>query len=188
MLTEFLQDQAALYVAGAMPGAKRENFELIAEFHPEFRAQVTGLQEAMTAVALKDAPPVMPPPALKARLLATLDALPPEPAPEGWVVTDAAGCVEWVNPAFTAMCGYSLSELKGRKPAELLQGPDTEAAEVGRMRDSLRTRSACEATLVNYHKDGTRYRVGIRLAPILDDNNQPVWFVAREQKLSEAAG
>jgi len=188
MRTEFIQERAALYVAGAMLAAERENFEVIVEFHPELRAQVAGMQEAMTTVALKDAPPVSPPPALKARLLGALDALPPEAAPEGWVVTDAAGCVEWVNPAFTAMCGYSLSELKGRKPAQLLQGPDTDAAEVGRIRDALRTRSACAATLVNYHKDGTRYRVGIRLAPILDDDNQPVWFVARERKLSEAAG
>jgi PAS domain S-box-containing protein len=187
MLTAFLQDRAALYVAGAMPAAERENFEVIVEFHGELRELVAGMQEAMTAMALKDTPSLVPPPALKTRLLGALEALPPEAAPEGRVVTDAAGCVEWVNSGFTSLCGYSLSELKGRKPGQLLQGPDTDRAEVERIRAALRTRVACEATLVNYHKDGTRYRVGIRLAPILDDDNQPVWFVAREHKISEAA-
>ena len=170
-----------------MPAGEQANFEVIAGFHPEFRAQVTELQEAMTTVALRAAPPVLPPSALKARVLEALDTLAPEPEPEGWVVTDAAGCVEWVNPAFTALCGYALAELKGRKPGQLLQGPETNPAEVARIRGALRTRETCDATLVNYHKDGTRYRVAIRVAPILDDDNQPVWFVARERKLSDAA-
>jgi PAS domain S-box-containing protein len=130
---------------------------------------------------------VAPPAALKTRLLAALEDLPPPPEPEGWVVTDAAGCVQWVNAGFTAMCGYSLPELSGRKPGQLLQGPDTDPAEVQRIRNALRTRGACEAALVNYHKDGTRYHVAIRLAPILDDDGQAVWFVAREQKISGTA-
>lgn len=188
MFADFLQDRAALYASGAMPAAERDSFEVIAGFHPEFRAQVADMQEALAQVALEGAAPVTPPPALRSRLLGALDTLPPAPEPEGWVVTDAAGCVEWINPAFTAMCGYSLDELKGRKPGPLLQGPDTDPAGVERIRAALRTRSTCEVTLVNYHKDGTRYRAGIRLAPVLDDANQPVWFVARERKLPDPAG
>jgi PAS domain S-box-containing protein len=102
------------------------------------------------------------------------------------VVTDPAGQVEWVNPAFTGMCGYALDELKGRKPGHLLQGPDTDRAAVNRIREAIRDRRPCRETLVNYHKDGSRYRVDLRITPILDDKSQPHWFVAQERKLVEA--
>jgi anti-sigma-K factor RskA len=54
MLSDLLQDRAALYVAGAMTAAERENFELMLEFHEELRRNVAGLREAMTAVALNE--------------------------------------------------------------------------------------------------------------------------------------
>jgi PAS domain S-box-containing protein len=105
------------------------------------------------------------------------------PEPESLVATGPDGLVLWVNDAFTTMCGYSLEELKGRKPGQLLQGADTDPAAVGRIRDSLRVRRACRESLVNYHKNGTRYRVDVRISPILDDEGQPLWFVAKERKL-----
>ena len=56
-------------------------------------------------------------------------------------------------------------------------------APVQRIRDALRERRPCRETLVNYHKDGTLYRVSVAIAPILDDEQQPLWFVAKERKL-----
>jgi len=188
MIADFLQERAALYVAGVMTPAERENFELVLEFHTELRAQVAGLQEAMTSAAMGAALPAVQPPAeLKARLLAALGEPPARPEPEGFVVTDPAGLVEWVNPAFTALCGYTLAELKGRKPGHLLQGPATDPAPVARLRESLQARRACRETLLNYHKNGTTYRVDLRLTPIVDDTGQPHYFVAQERKVPDAA-
>jgi PAS domain S-box-containing protein len=186
MLTEFLQDRAALYVSGAMAAPDRESFEVILEFHPELRAHVTELQDVMSTVAMARVPSVVaPPPGLKSRILAALDELTPETRSVALVVTGPDGCVQWVNEAFTAMCGYSLEELRGRKPGHLLQGPETDSRVVERIRVSLRDKHPCRETLVNYHKDGTRYRVDVRIAPVLDDDGQPLWFVAKEQKLPE---
>lgn len=184
MLSELLQDRAQRYVSGDMTAPERENFELVLVFHHELRAQVAGLQEVVTAVVMSQVAPVAPPPAaLKTRILGAVDQLPRQKEPEGFVVTDPRGLVEWVNPAFTAMCGYALEEIKGRKPGHLLQGPGTDPAPVARIREALRDRSPCRETLVNYHKDGTLYRVDVRITPILDDDQQPLWFVAQEQKL-----
>ncbi len=182
MLPELLQDRAERYVSGGMTESERGSFEVILGFHQELRAQVTELQDVVAAVVMASVTPVVPSGQLKARLLGALDGLPPV-EPEGWVATDPAGLVEWVNPAFMAMCGYSLEELKGRKPGHLLQGPDTDPATVERIRGALRARRACRETLVNYHKDGSRYGVEVSIDPILDDEGQPLWFVARERKL-----
>ncbi len=188
MLAEVLQDRAALYVAGAMTALERENFELILEFHQPLQSHVAELQEAATAVMMILVPAVATLPAnLKQRILGAVDILPATTEPEAVVVTNAAGLIEWINPAFTALCGYTLVELKGRKPGQLLQGPATDQAAVARIRAAVQGKCACEETLVNYHKDGSLYRVKLALTPLLDDERQPMWFIAKEQKLPMVA-
>lgn len=184
MLPEILEERAALYVSGALSAAERESFELVLEFHEGLQALVAGLANVMTACALVATPLGSAPSAkLKSRILADLRPQPARPEPDAVVVTGPGGLVEWVNPAFTAMCGFSVSELQGRKPGELLQGPGTDPAAVERIRACLRAGRACRETLVNYHKDGGRYMVDVRITPILDDERQPLWFVAKERKL-----
>lgn len=182
MITELLQDRTARYLSGDMAVTERESFEVLLEFHQELRALVAGMQEMAAMVAMTGVPVVTPPSGLKARLLGAVDSLPLE-EPESLVATGSDGLILWVNPAFTAMCGYTLDELKGQKPGHKLHGPATDPAAVGRIRESIRARQACRETLVNYHKDGTTYRVDIRINPVLDDEGQPLWFVARERKL-----
>lgn len=184
MLSELLQDRAALFVAGAMSAPERESFELLLEYHDELRAQVVSLQKVGTAVVLARARSVAAPPAdLKRRILGALDAHPRLTQPDAMVVTDPGGAVEWVNPAFTAMCGHALADIKGRKPGHFLQGPETDPAVVRRLREAIGEKRPCRETQINYHKDGTKYRVDIQLYPILDDDGRPLWFVARERKL-----
>lgn len=183
MLSELLQDRAALYVSGAMTAPEREGFELLLEYHGELRAHVTDLMRVGTAVVLAGLEPAAAPAGLKSRLLAALSRHPQSVEADAVVVTDPAGRLEWVNPSFTRLCGYELSELKGRKPGDVLQGPETETATVERIRSSVRNRRSCRETLTNYHKDGTRYRVDIAISPILDDAGEPLWFVAKERKL-----
>ncbi len=172
-----------------MTAPERENFELILEFHDELRLHVSGLQRTMTAVVLAEVRAgVAPSSALKDRIFESLGVQPPRAVPEGFVVTDAAGRVEWINDAFTAMCGYTLAELKGRKPGHVLQGPDTEAASIERIREALRLRQPCRERVVNYHKNGSRYVAEVRISPILDDEGEPLWFVAQERAVLELAG
>ena len=187
MLAPFLQDRAALYVSGAMTAQERANFELILDFHEDVRAEVAELQETMAvAVTSAVAASVAPPAALKARVLGSLSPCPPRVAPVAMVVTDGHGLTEWINPAFTAMCGYTLAELRGRKPGHLLQGPATDRAALDRIRSAVNARRSCCETLVNYHRNGARYLAEISITPILDDDDQPVWFAAKERVLSVA--
>ena len=185
MSTELLHDRAALYAAGALPAAERDAFEVLLEYRVELRARVAELQEVL-ALAAFSGPirQVAPPPDLKARIMGAIGKIPHGSGePEAFVVTGPTGLIEWVNPAFTDMCGYSPEELRGRKPGHFLQGPETDAAAVDRIRIAVRAARPCRETLVNYHKDGSRYRVDLHITPILDDAQQPLWFVARERKL-----
>jgi PAS domain S-box-containing protein len=188
MVPDVLQDKAVQYVSGDMSAPERESFEILLQLHDELRTVVGALSEAVGAVTLAGlTEPVSPSAGLRARILNSVATMPTQVEADALVATDAAGRIQWVNANFTAMCGYSLDELKGRKPGEVLQGRDTDPATVGRIREAVRAGRSCRETIVNYHKDGGAYRAEVRILPIMDEENgRAVYFVARERKLAVA--
>jgi len=181
MLPEFLQDRAALYVAGALESAEVAEFEFLLECHGELHEWVHDLAAVPVKLAqIHPGHPISVP--LRERVLGAI-AVTEQAEPEALVRTDAAGLIEWVNPAFTAMCGYELAEIRGRKPGSFLQGPDTDPAAVKRLRAARNEGRAAEEIIWNYHRDGSRYRVRIHFRPVFDDAGSVHCFVARERAL-----
>ena len=187
MLTDFLQNQAALYVSGAMTAEERDEFELILEFHDEVRQCVTGLLDVGAALTLatQRARSDSPSSGLKARIVSLAAGRPQQASADPMVMTGPDGLVQWINPAFTAMCGYTLDELRGKKPGSLLQGADTDRAAAERMRREVRELRPCRETILNYRKNGTPYWVDVAITPIRDDSGEPLWLVARERELKQ---
>ena len=187
MLNEFLQDQAALYAAGSMTSQEREQFELVLEFHHEALELVVGLAEIGAAVVLSTQPPAgpAPSPGLKARLSGLIADRAQHITPEGMVMSGPDGLVQWVNPAFSAMCGYTLEELKGKNLGPILQGAGTDRETAERMRRAVHEYRPCQETILNYHKNGMPYWVEVAITPILDDAGELLWLVARERELTD---
>src|SRR5207249_1759815 len=85
-------------------------------------------------------------------------------AAEAIVVTEAEPLDEpgprilYVNPAFTALTGYSAAEALGRSP-RFLQGRHTAAAARAVLRAALRERRPVTVELVNRRKNGDAYTV-----------------------------
>ncbi len=186
MIDESLQEQAALYAAGVMPATEREQFALIANSYDEVRVLVARLEE-ITALATAPAPTAQPSAALKSRILDLIKDRPQaqRPASQGFVITCSSGLVEWVNPEFSAMCGYSLEELRHKKLGPILQGEKTDRSVAERMRQAVHDRQSCQEKILNYHKNGTPYWVEIAITPIADETGQPRWFVAQERELTD---
>jgi len=103
----------------------------------------------------------------------------------GVIITDAEGHIEWVNASFTRMMGYSLEEVRGRKPGEILQGPKTESAVVARIRAALEAGQLCEETLLNYAKDGRTFNVLMRIDPVRNPQGQIINFIAIQTDVTE---
>ena len=85
------------------------------------------------------------------------------------ILTDARGCVQWVNAGFTRLTGYELQEVLGKTPGSMLQGPRTDAETVGRIRRDLASGRGFTAELVNYAKSGREYWVHFEVQPISED-------------------
>ena len=194
-ISEELSSQACLYVTGAMTVGERAEYEILMERQPALLAYTTELQEVAAAYFLESLPSLhSAPPDLKTRVLRSIEtkldvdhfvsAYLQDPS-EAVVLTDAAGLVQWINPALTLMCGFTLDELRGRKPGSVLQGELTDPASVSRLRQAIQTATPCREELINYHKDGHPYWVAIAVSPILGPDGAPRGFMAIESELKD---
>lgn len=102
----------------------------------------------------------------------------------GVIITDVAGRVEWVNEGFTRITGYTMDEMRGQKPGDLLQGDETDLATVGAMRKALSRREAFEVDLVNYTKYGQPYWIHISCNPLCDPSGVVQGFMAIESDIT----
>ncbi|MDX2115847.1 MAG: ATP-binding protein [Planctomycetota bacterium] len=101
------------------------------------------------------------------------------------VITDVAGRIEWVNPGFTRVTGYTLDEVRGRTPGSILQGPNTDRNEVARIRESLQAGRAITAELHNYNKEGREYVIRLEIEPLHDDSGNVTGFMAIESDVTD---
>ncbi len=96
----------------------------------------------------------------------------------GVVLADREGRVEWINEGFTRLSGFSLDEVRGRRPGELLQGQETDPAAVARMHACQSRGEGYREELLNYRKDGRPYWVLLDVQPLRDDSGALSGFMA----------
>lgn len=100
------------------------------------------------------------------------------------ILTDARGCIEWVNESFVRACGYTLEEARGHKPGKLLQGPASSRETAQLMHRAITELHGCDCQIINYRKDGAPYAVRIILSPLFE-GGEPAGFLAVEEDLGE---
>ncbi|MBA9078978.1 MULTISPECIES: PAS domain S-box protein [Rufibacter] len=86
------------------------------------------------------------------------------------LVTDKHGKIEWANEAFTHESGYTLEEVQGKWPAEVLSGPETEMQAHRRIAEKVNIKKEmAREELLRYNKDGSLTWIHLELTPILDE-------------------
>lgn len=100
-----------------------------------------------------------------------------EQASDGVVITDATGNIRYVNPAFTALTGYSSEEVLGKNPRFLKSGQHSETF-YGELWDTIRSGSVWNGEVTNRRKDGTTYCEEMRIAPVNDAEGAITGYIA----------
>ena len=90
----------------------------------------------------------------------------------------------YVNEAFTRMTGYTAEEVIGKTP-RILQGPKTDKKELKRLDKCLRSWGLCEATLINYKKNGEQFWNNFSLNPVADENGWYTHWIAIEREVTQ---
>lgn len=101
------------------------------------------------------------------------------------VITDKNGTIEWVNPAFVALTGYSTEEAIGKNPRELVKSGVHEQSLYKELWDTLLAGEVWRGEMTNRHKDGTYYPEGQTITPVKDAKGKITHFIAIKRDLTE---
>ncbi|WP_306547575.1 PAS domain-containing sensor histidine kinase [Desulfobulbus sp.] len=113
------------------------------------------------------------------RLLAAI-----EQAGEGIVMTDAQGNIEFVNPAFEQMTGYSHTDLLGRNP-RLLKSDAHDELFYSDLWETISSGRTWAGRMVNKRKDGSLYTEETTISPVREASGRIVNYVAVKRDITE---
>ncbi|HEX9092636.1 MAG TPA: PAS domain S-box protein [Coriobacteriia bacterium] len=88
-------------------------------------------------------------------------------SPAATVITDVDGTIEYVNPRFSELSGYSAAELIGQNP-RILKSEEVEASVYEELWRAISGGGDWRGELVNRRKDGTHYAVTASISPVRD--------------------
>ncbi|MES2017682.1 MAG: EAL domain-containing protein [Pseudomonadota bacterium] len=91
--------------------------------------------------------------------------------------------IEYVNPAFEAITGYSAAEVVGNS-LRTLQGASQDHQNLEEISAALREQREGHAVLRNYRKDGSGYWNDLFISPVRDDSGVIVNFVVAQYDIS----
>jgi PAS domain S-box-containing protein len=107
-----------------------------------------------------------------------------EQAADGIVITDAQGTIQFVNPAFTAMTGYSREEATGRNLRLLKSGCHPEGF-YKELWNTILSGRVWHGEVTNRRKDGMFYDEEMRIAPVRDAKGATTGYIAIKHDVTE---
>ena len=100
------------------------------------------------------------------------------------VMTDAAKRIIWVNDGFTRISGYTLDDVIGRSPGEILQFEKTDRETIQKMRAALMAGQPFRGEILNRGKDGREYWLDIEIQPTYGRDGQISGYMAIESEIT----
>ena len=107
-----------------------------------------------------------------------------EAAANGIAIADVNGTIQWVNPAFTTLTGYAVTEAIGLNPRILKSGKQ-ELTFYEQLWQTITSGEVWHGELVNKRKDGSLYDEEMTITPVRDTTGQIAHFVAIKQDVTE---
>ena len=107
-----------------------------------------------------------------------------EQSPVSIVITDTDGVIEYVNPIFEKLTGYSINEAIGLKPSVLKTGT-TSDSEYRELWETITKGKVWTGEFLNKKKNGDLYWESATISPIIDDNNNITHFLAIKEDITK---
>lgn len=103
---------------------------------------------------------------------------------ESMLISDRNGVIEYVNPAFSRITGYSYEEVLGKNPSLLSSGQQSNEF-YKKMWDSILAGNVWRGEVVDKKKDGSLYQAMMSISPMKDDSGEITHFVAVQRDITQ---
>jgi diguanylate cyclase (GGDEF)-like protein/PAS domain S-box-containing protein len=100
------------------------------------------------------------------------------------IITDGEGRIQWVNAAFLELTRQGVDAVLGRKPGEVLQGPETDPETIAEMGQALAAGKGWSGEILNYRGDGTAFWIELSISPAHDGSGRITHFVSIARDIS----
>ncbi|MGE5805210.1 MAG: PAS domain S-box protein [Ignavibacteria bacterium] len=108
-----------------------------------------------------------------------------EQSPASIVITDINGKIEYVNPKFTALTGYTFEEVNGKNPNILKSGKMTQE-EYSVLWKTISSKKDWRGEFLNKKKNGELYWESALISPILNEHGEITNFIAIKEDITDA--
>jgi PAS domain S-box-containing protein len=102
----------------------------------------------------------------------------------GVIISDSFGKVEWINDAFSEITGYTLEEVKGKKPKEFLQSEQSDPQVLLQLKEALQKKKPIEVSIKNITKDKRVYINQLEIVPVFDEFGNHTNFIALQKDVT----
>jgi len=107
-----------------------------------------------------------------------------EQSPTAVFITDLQGTIEYVNPKFTDLTGFTPAEALGQNP-RILKSPDTPREFFSSLWKTIRRGDEWKSEIKDKHKDGSYFWAYETIAPVKDEAGNVTHYVATHEDISE---
>ncbi len=107
-----------------------------------------------------------------------------EQSPASIIITDLAGAIQYVNPRFTEVSGYSFEEARGKTP-RILKSNQTTPEQYSTLWATIQAGHEWHGEFCNRKKNGDLFWESASISPVLDDYGKIVHFVAVKEDITE---
>lgn len=105
-----------------------------------------------------------------------------EQSPASIMIADLDDNIEYVNPRFTQITGYSFEEVVGKKTSIL--ETDTTSPKAYRLQDIINEGKEWRGELANHKKDGSLYYESVIISPIIDVNGKATHYLTVKEDIT----
>jgi len=107
-----------------------------------------------------------------------------EQSPASIVITDVSGNIEYVNPKFTEVTGYSLQEAIGQNP-RILKSDEKSSSDYKELWETITAGHEWQGEFHNKRKNGELYWEYASISPIISEKDEITHFLAVKEDITE---
>lgn len=105
-------------------------------------------------------------------------------SPVSIVITDLDGKIEYVNPKFCEVTGYTFEEAIGKNPS-ILKSEHTKSEDYKNLWETISNGETWRGEFLNKKKDGTIYWELASISPVIDEKGKTIKYLAVKEDISD---